>query len=117
MSSEVEPFRHLRAMSDHRGLFEHADGSERRLEHGYCTDDNARLLVVASRAPDVGAAHELSRLALHFVRAAQDDAGRCRNRMDATGRWTDAPTTEDCWGRSLWAVSYTHLTLPTNREV
>ena len=118
MSSEVEPFRHLRAMSDHRGLFEHADGSERRLEHGYCTDDNARLLVVASRAPDVGAAHELSRLALHFVRAAQDDAGRCRNRMDATGRWTDAPTTEDCWGRSLWGfgVAAAHHDNPAVRR-
>lgn len=95
-------FDHLLAMSDHRGLFEHAEGTERRTEHGYCTDDNARLLVVTSRTPDVGAAHHLSRLALHFVRSAQDNDGRCRNRMDAEGRWTDIATTEDCWGRSLW---------------
>lgn len=95
-------FAHLTAMSDQRGIFEHAKGSERRTEHGYCTDDNARLLVVTSRAPDVGAAHHLSRMALHFVRGAQDNDGRCRNRMDAAGRWTDAPTVEDCWGRALW---------------
>ena len=102
MSTEPDALRHLLAMSDQRGLFEHARGNERRLEHGYCTDDNARLLVVASRAPDGGAAYELSRLALHFVRRAQDDVGRCRNRMDPSGRWTDAASTEDCWGRSLW---------------
>ena len=82
-------FAHLLAMSDHRGIFEHAEGTSPRLEHGYCTDDNARLLVVTSRAPDVGAAHHLSRLALHFVRSAQAGDGRCRNRMDVNGRWTD----------------------------
>lgn len=118
MSTDLDPFRHLLAMSDHRGLFEHADSSERRLEHGYCTDDNARLLVVASRVPDVGAAHELSRLALHFVRSAQDADGRCRNRMDHTGRWTDTATTDDCWGRSLWGfgVAAAHHDNPAVRR-
>jgi len=95
-------FAHLLAMSDQRGLFEHADHTTPRTEHGYCTDDNARLLVVTSRAADTGSAHHLSRLALHFVRSAQDNDGRCRNRMDQTGQWTDAAGTEDCWGRSLW---------------
>ncbi|MEQ1700297.1 MAG: glycosyltransferase, partial [Ilumatobacteraceae bacterium] len=98
----TERYAHLLAMSDQRGLFEHAEGTEFRVEHGYCTDDNARLLVVTSRDPDVGAAHQLSRMALHFVRGAQDNDGRCRNRMDPTGRWTDAGTVEDCWGRALW---------------
>ena len=95
-------FTHLLAMSDQRGLFEHAEGTVHRVEHGYCTDDNARLLVVTSRVSDAGAAHHLSRLALHFVRGAQDIDGRCRNRMDPQGRWTDVASTEDCWGRSLW---------------
>ncbi|MGB8857931.1 MAG: hypothetical protein WCC60_01680 [Ilumatobacteraceae bacterium] len=99
---DATTFSHLLSMSDHRGLFEHAEGTTRRLEHGYCTDDNARLLVVTSRVPDAGAAHHLSRLALHFVRGAQDSDGRVRNRMDHDGRWTDAGTTEDCWGRALW---------------
>lgn len=95
-------YAHLLAMSDQRGLFEHAEGTQHRVEHGYCTDDNARLLVVTSRDPDIDAAHHLSRMALHFVRGAQDNDGRCRNRMDANGRWTDSGTVEDCWGRALW---------------
>ncbi len=52
-------FEHLGRLSDHRGLFEHAAGTVRREEHGYCTDDNARLLVVSSREPDTGLAHRL----------------------------------------------------------
>jgi predicted GH43/DUF377 family glycosyl hydrolase len=97
-------FSHLERLSDKRGLFEHATGIERRKEHGYCTDDNARLLVVACREPDTAPANRLGRLALDFVLASQDRDGRTRNRMDRSGRWTDEGSTEDCWGRSTWAL-------------
>lgn len=97
---------HLARMSDDHGLFEHARHAEPRTDHGYCTDDNARLLVVASREPDEGIAHDLSRLALAFVLAAQDDAGRVHNRLSWDGmyRWTDAAGTGDWWGRALWGL-------------
>ena len=98
---------HLDRMSDRHGLFEHASGAVHRSEHGYCTDDNARMLVVTGREPDTGAAHRLSRLALRFVIDAQDPAGLVRNRMDRAGRWTDRPSTDDCWGRSVWALGAT----------
>jgi hypothetical protein len=111
-------FDQLDRLSDHRGLFEHAQGTVRREEHGYCTDDNARLLVVTSREPDVGSAHRLSRLALHFVLDAQGADGRCHNRMDRSGRWTDALGTDDCWGRSVWGLgtAATHHTNPAIRR-
>lgn len=117
MSGEVS-LAHLERMSDHRGLFEHAEGIDRRTEHGYCTDDNARMLVVTSREPDVGAAHRLSRLALQFVCSAQDATGRSRNRMAVGGQWLDEPATEDCWGRSLWGlgVAATQHSNPTVRR-
>ena len=95
---------HLGKLSDDRGLFEHADGTVRREEHGYCTDDNARLLVVTTREPDQGLAHTLSRIALRFVLDAQSVDGKSRNRLDRFGNWTDEATTDDCWGRSLWAL-------------
>ena len=97
-------FDHLVDMSDERGLFEHADHAVRREEHGYCTDDNARLLIVTAREPGSDAARRLGRLALDFVLHAQAADGRCRNRLDRAGRWTDAPGTDDCWGRSVWAL-------------
>jgi hypothetical protein len=100
-------FDHVDRMSDHRGMFEHAAGPVRREEHGYCTDDNARLLVVTSRERDAEPAHRLGLLALDFVLESQDADGRCRNRMDRSGRWTDQGSTEDCWGRSLWGLGTT----------
>jgi hypothetical protein len=97
-------FDHVDRLSDRRGIFEHAAGPVRRKEHGYCTDDNARLLVVTSRERDSGPAQRLGRLALDFVLAAQDSDGRFRNRMDSSGRWTDQASTDDCWGRALWGL-------------
>lgn len=49
-------------------------------------------------------ASRLARVAFDFVLAAQAPNGRCRNRMDRDGRWTDRPRTDDCWGRSVWAL-------------
>lgn len=97
-------FAHLLALSDHVGLFEHADHTTPRQEHGYCTDDVARLLVVIARepAPD-RAVRELGRVALRFLADAQGVDGKIRNRRTAAGRWRGARTVEDCWGRSVWA--------------
>lgn len=102
-------FDHLDHLSDERGLFEHAEGTRPRPEHGYCTDDNARLLVVTVRERSAGADADgvvgrLDALALRFVLASQDAGGSTRNRMDRLGRWTDVAGTDDCWGRSAWSL-------------
>lgn len=97
-------FDHLLALSDHIGLFEHADGVAPRREHGYCADDVARLLVVVAREPEPDrAVRELGRTALRFLADAQGVDGKIRNRRTAGGRWIGARTVEDCWGRSVWA--------------
>ncbi len=112
MSEQTFTFDHLERMSDDRGLFEHANGSVPRREHGYCTDDNARLLLLSVREPDTGSAHRLSRLALAFVTDAQAADGRSHNRMDVSGRWTDHASTNDWWGRSLWALGVSSVDHP-----
>lgn len=106
-------FGHVLSMSDRIGLFEHADHAEPRREHGYCTDDMARLLLVAVREPDRSqAVRELARTAYRFVAASQSTTGRTRNRRSANGRWTDRFGVEDCWGRSLWAFGTTARRAP-----
>jgi hypothetical protein len=102
--SEAASFNYLEQLSDQRGLFEHAVGTKRIEEFGYCTDDNARLLLVSTRVAGSDIAHDLDRRALDFVLAAQDLYGRSHNRMDCTGEWLDKPSTDDCWGRSIWAL-------------
>jgi hypothetical protein len=98
-------FDHLLHLTGRRGTFEHACLAEPRPEHGYCTDDMARVLVVATREPNSGGeVNRLARVAVQFLNDAQSYAGACRNRMDSKGRWEDEPALEDCWGRCIWGL-------------
>jgi hypothetical protein len=97
-------FGHVLSMTDRVGMFEHADHAIARREHGYCTDDVARLLIVVVREPDHGpAVHDLGRTAIRFLAQSQGVTGRTRNRRSAAGRWHGRRGVEDCWGRSIWA--------------
>ena len=105
MTAPSPIFDHLLRMSDRRGTFEHARLAEPMPEHGYCTDDMARVLIVVAREPDTeGVVNGLAGLAVRFLNEAQAFSGACRNRMDRTGRWTDEPSAEDPWGRCLWGL-------------
>ncbi len=98
-------FGHLLAMTDERGTFEHALFSQPRPEHGYCSDDMARVLVVAARERSTAPAmRTLAMLSLRFLQDALDPWGKCRNRMNRTGAWEDPPALDDCWGRSIWGL-------------
>ncbi len=98
-------FGHLISMTDGRGTFEHALFCEPRPEHGYCTDDMARVLVVAARescgSPEL---RHLAVLSLRFLLEALEPQGRCRNRMNRRGTWDDPPALNDCWGRCIWGL-------------
>ncbi|MEV0810604.1 glycosyltransferase [Micromonospora sp. NPDC050200] len=98
-------FAHLSRLSDDTGLFEHARHAIVRREHGYCTDDVARGLVVTSREPEP--TEEVLRLAeryLAFLTHAQDAAGAFHNRLGHDRRWTDQPGLGDWSGRALWGL-------------
>lgn len=98
-------FTHLLRMTDHRATFEHAKLTQPRREHGYCVDDMARVLIVATREPGSGGpVNGLAGKALGFLNDAQPYDGGCRNRMDSAGRWQDQPGTDDHWGRMVWAL-------------
>jgi hypothetical protein len=106
-------FDHIDSMTDDIGTFEHADHTQPRREHGYCTDDMARLLVVAVREPQpTRAVMELARTAFRFLADAQGVAGHIRNRRTVRGRWRGRRGVEDCWGRSVWAFGSAHRTAP-----
>jgi len=106
VTGTVSPrFDHLLAMSDDRGTFEHARYGELRPEHGYCTDDMARVLVVTTREPRANSSVlALARTSLRFLKQARSSDGRYRNRLSQHGHWKDRPALEDCWGRSIWGL-------------
>ena len=98
-------FSHLIDMTDERGIFEHALYAQPRPEHGYCSDDMARVLVVAARERGrASALRDLAMLSLRFLQDALDSQGRCRNRMSRSGAWEDDPGLDDCWGRTIWGL-------------
>jgi hypothetical protein len=98
-------FDHLLSLTDRRGTYEHASLAESTSEDGYCTDDAARVLVVATREPGPDPTlNGLAGIALRFVGEALTLKGACRNRMDRTGRWLDEPTLEDSWGVCIWGL-------------
>jgi hypothetical protein len=105
MSATTVSFEHVAHLTDETGLFEHAEMTTRRTEHGYCVDDVARGLVVTAREPYPDATTEaLSETYLRFIGDAQVADGRFRNRRSVDGIWRDQPSVDDCWGRALWGL-------------
>lgn len=96
--------RHLVHLTDDRGILEHAKGATPQYAHGYCVDDNARLLIVTARDRSMSTCSSvLQRIALRFLLHGQSPDGAMHNRLSFERIWLDDPSVRDCWGRSVWA--------------
>jgi hypothetical protein len=103
---------HLLALTDDTGLLQHAHYALPDRDHGYAIDDNARALLLASRAlardPDAAdrkALETLQATTLSFVQHAYDpQRRRFRAFMSFDRRWLDEYT-DDADGRTLWALA------------
>ncbi|HZZ57246.1 MAG TPA: glycosyl transferase family 1, partial [Opitutaceae bacterium] len=100
---------HLFRMSDSTGIFQHASFTVPNFAEGYCTDDNARALVLALMLQARG--NNSPRLQAHattyaaFLSHAFDrKLGRFRNFMSFDRRWLEEVGSEDCQGHALWAL-------------
>lgn len=106
-------YAHLLRMTDEHGLFEHADHADPRLDEGYCVDDVARALLVTVGEPEpTPQIAALTATYLGFVESAVAADGRVHNRMDVSGRWTDAASCGDWWGRAVRALGVTAIYAP-----
>ncbi|NNN18988.1 MAG: glycosyltransferase [Acidimicrobiaceae bacterium] len=100
-------FTRLNQLTDDKGIFEHAEGTLTRYDHGYCVDDVARALVVVSRVPMTLENPERQKLCdiyLSFLLSAQTSNGSFHNRLGLDRRWKDQSSVQDCWGRALWGL-------------
>jgi glycosyltransferase involved in cell wall biosynthesis len=100
---------HLFRMSDSTGIFQHASFTVPNFAEGYCTDDNARALVLALMLQRLG--HGSPRLGAQaatyaaFLNHAFDrKRGRFRNFMGFDRHWLEEVGSEDCQGHALWAL-------------
>jgi hypothetical protein len=100
---------HLFRMSDSTGMFQHASFTIPNFAEGYCTDDNARALVLALMLQKLG--HGSQRLgdqaatyAAFLSHAFDRKRRRFRNFMSFDRRWLEEVGSEDCHGHALWAL-------------
>ena len=102
------PIGHLLSLCDDTGLLQHAAHSVADRSHGYCTDDNARALLLAcavERAGESPLPETLTNRFAAFVQHAWNPATkRFRNFMGFDRRWHGEPGSEDSHGRALWAL-------------
>lgn len=100
---------HLKNLSDSTGIVQHAIYSVPDHTHGYCTDDNARALILAVHLEESGYDPEIvnslaSRYAAFTNGAYNESTGRFRNFMSFDRRWLEEGGSEDAQGRALWAI-------------
>jgi glycosyltransferase involved in cell wall biosynthesis len=100
---------HLFRMSDSTGIFQHASFTVPNFAEGYCTDDNARALVLTLMLQKLG--HDSLRLgevaasyAAFLNHAFNQKRGRFHNFMSFDRRWLEEVGSEDCQGHALWAL-------------
>ncbi|MCH8243794.1 MAG: glycosyl transferase family 1, partial [Planctomycetes bacterium] len=101
---------HLLTMTDDTGLLQHAVFATPDRNHGYCVDDNARGLIVASMVWSLFQDDRILQplhVYLAFLHYAQNtDTGRFRNFMSYDRRWLEDDGSDDCQGRAIWSLGY-----------
>jgi glycosyltransferase involved in cell wall biosynthesis len=101
--------KHLLRLTDSTGIMQHAIYSFPDFHHGYCTDDNARALILTVLLENLELeAVELTRLSEIYASALQyafnPDLKRFRNFMGFNRQWLEPVGSEDSHGRALWAL-------------
>jgi glycosyltransferase involved in cell wall biosynthesis len=101
---------HMKAFTDDTGILQHANHTIPDRSHGYCTDDNARALLVAAMGHkylpmsgmglDVLSGHYLGFL----LYAYNETNGRFRNFMTYSRQWMEEIGSEDAHGRAIWCL-------------
>jgi glycosyltransferase involved in cell wall biosynthesis len=101
---------HLKAFTDDTGILQHANYTIPDRTHGYCTDDNARALLVATMGQKYLLTNGwgLDSLSGHYLAfllyAYNEKKGRFRNFMTYSRQWMEEIGSEDAHGRALWCL-------------
>ncbi|PLR84862.1 glycosyltransferase [Bacillus sp. V33-4] len=101
---------YMRRITDDTGIFQHTKFGVPDRSMGYTTDDNARALIAAvllysSKKDSVTL--DLIHTYISFIHHAQNADGNFRNFMDYNRSFVEDSGSEDCQGRTLWALGFT----------
>ena len=100
---------HLVRMTDSTGILQHARSTLPHFEEGYCTDDNARALVLTVLLEQLGQragqVHRLGTTYAAFLNYAFDPTrARFRNFLGYDRRWLEMVGSDDSHGRAMLAL-------------
>ncbi len=100
---------HLARMTDSTGVFQHAIFTIPNFSEGYCTDDNARALILSVLLGELGedpsTVRSLATTSAAFLQHGFDPrTQRFHNHLSFDRRWLDELGSEDSHGRALWAL-------------
>ncbi len=94
-------------LSDKTGIFQHARYCFPNYADGYCTDDNVRALalIMELRPNFATETNELTDTYIAFINHAFiEKTNGFHNFMSLERSWLDTSCSEDCHGRTLWAL-------------
>jgi len=100
---------HIKRLTDSTGILQHARYNIPDYHHGYCLDDNARALLVMNmvyerqKEPD---AINLMSTYLSYINYMQNPDGSFRNFLSYDHKYLDKKSSEDAFGRTMWALGF-----------
>lgn len=110
---------HFYYLTDDTGILQHAYYSVPDRNYGYCTDDNARALIMAAMHKRLRKDSSLDLYIdrfLSFIHYAYNPANqRFRNFMDYDRRWLEETGSEDSHARALWSLGFSLEALQNTR--
>ncbi len=110
---------HIFQMTDDTGMFQHAIFGVPDLAEGYTSDDNARALIMAVNLYDQYRENKFEKLIykyVAFLNYAKNRDGTFRNFMGYNREFLEEESSEDCFGRCLWALccAFSNAATPQN---
>jgi glycosyltransferase involved in cell wall biosynthesis len=99
--------KHLKKLTDDTGIYQHAKFTIPNRDYGYCTDDNARAVIVMIKYYSQFAQPEATDLLdtyLSFILHSQNNDGHIWNFMGFDRSWLRDEPDSDALGRFLWAL-------------
>lgn len=107
----IPPFdlKHLKRLTDDTGIIQHAKYIIPERSTGYCLDDNARALMVATWAVFLfkdEQAKELLTTYCSFVKYMQRESGGFANFFSYTRAHMEEEGSDDSNGRAIWALGF-----------
>ncbi|MFO8087891.1 MAG: glycosyltransferase family 4 protein [Bacteroidales bacterium] len=100
---------HIKHLSDDTGILQHSKFGIPNLKEGYCLDDNARGLLMATMAYNQKKdelAKYLAPVYMSYIHYLQNDDGTFRNFLSFDRRFLDEVGSEDSFGRAAWALGF-----------